>query len=392
MYRFSVLVLFILLSPFGSIVQAQSLSDGVSFKTWGDFQTRLGAGYDDRGGCKMLPPPLSYKIDGGLNGEPPLSDQEFVNLVGDEHQLFGILGGTRFYVRSTGKTMEMLPAYLTLQGIDMNDQTLLSDQDRFMEMQALAQNFTTDKIPSDTPVLCGDGGVEKAMRERELVRLEEQKAAKAEYEQTCKACTLPGGPYLQAIYDGDYDKQHEIGQIYMGRMLMAGGSESMAAGVIINSLQGIHALTVLVDSIGNYMLATTRKWGDQCFAPDATSVRFTTTYPDQVYETLDGIEIGRDPGFTAITDYRVNPNLLEACNVLCNKNGGILLGAKMASDFGQEIAAVRVFRGTDEFLDKYACASPELQQFEDNLLSMWSEERRQPAGTPRNSMGEFFRQ
>lgn len=382
-------ILLLLLSAMAPSAMAQSLSDGITFKTWGDYKSLFGA---ESGDCHMLPAPLSYKIHGGLNGEAPLTDAEFVELVGDDHQLFGVLGGTRFYVRSAGELMELMPAYLTLQGIDMRDQTLISDQKRFMEMQTLAQGFTPDKIPADTPVLCGSGEVEKQMRERELVRLEEQRAAKAEYERTCKACTLPGGPYLQAIYDGDYAEQHRIGQIYMGRMLMAGGTETMAAGVIINSLQGIHDLTLLEDIIGYYMLASTRKWGDQCFAPDAASIRFTTTYPDQVYETLDGIEIGRDPGFTAITDYRVNPKFLPACDVLCNKNGGILLGAKMASGFGQEIAAVRVFRGTDEFLETYACDSPEIRQFEDNLLSMWDQERAQPDGTPRNSMAEVFRQ
>lgn len=331
-----------------------------------------------------------------MGGEAPLSDEEFVALVGDKHPYFGLLGGSRFYVRHLGKVLEgAMRAHLSVEGVDWSDSSLAKDPKRMAQLQRRMMVFTTDMIPDDTPVLCGDGSEEiRSKQASRRIRKEKEArraAERAAYEKTCEACTLPGGDLLQAIYDREYVEQDRIGRDYIFEIGKRGGDRIMAAGVMMSRVATGRDLTLLEDLIGYYMLSTSRRWDEACYGPGSKAVTFTTKYPDQVYETLGGIEVGRDPGFTRITAYRIRPKFSRACDQLCNKNGGVLLTAKMASGRGEEIDAVKVFRGLDAFIDKYACDSPETRRFEDNLLYVWEQEKTNPIGTKRNTIGGYFK-
>jgi len=382
MYRLFVAV-FILVFAATTNSHAQSLSDGVEFRTWAEFKrTGLSGEYGD---CKLLEYPLSGKIYGGLGGEAPLTDAEFVELVGSSHAMFGILGGTKFYVRSNGKLMETGAAYLMTQGIDTSDQSILKDPERFSKMQRLAQAFNADSIPNDTPILCGSGAEEERIKKLDGKILAAKKAERARYEATCEACTLPAGDLLQAIYDGDFMGQYRIISGYLGELYRAsGGSEGLSHMTLLVYAQGNADMSMLEEMLGYYILATSRNWADRCYSANSINIPLTTKYADQVYKTLGGIEIGRDKGFTRVTNYRFEPKFSDACRKACNRNGNFLLAGVAAGGLNKKLGVMETFRGLDQFIQKYDCQSSQVRQFEDNLLALWSEERSR-SSMPRNS-------
>ncbi|MEM9839057.1 MAG: hypothetical protein AAF830_07875 [Pseudomonadota bacterium] len=375
-----------------SAASAQSLADRVQFRTLGEFKKAQLDNYPyDDGSCPALTHPLAGKVYGGFRGELSLTEEEYVALVGDEHPFFGLQSGTRFYVRATGKVVEILPAYLSTIGIDTSDASIVQDPVKFAEFQRVAQAFTPDLIPDDTPVLCGDGSEELRMAGIERERREQKAAERAAYEATCEACTMPAGALIQAIYDGDFRAHDRLARQYVYDVWKAGGDQAMAIGVLINMASGAGDLTMLEDMIGYFILSTSRKWGDACYGPGSSIIPFKSTYPEQVYTTMDGIEVGRDPGFSRITEYKVRPKFEEACDELCNRNGGILLTARVAAGFGGTLEAIETFKGIDTFIDRYSCKSPEMVQFEDHLVEFLAEERANPNGFKRNTIASYFR-
>ena len=222
-------------------------------------------------------------------------------------------------------------------------------------------------------------------------QLAEAEAKKREYERTCEVCTLPGGPLLQAIYDGNYDRQYNAALTYMSRLTSVGGRDAAAFGTIATYLSKVGDITMLEDLIGSYMLYTSSKWDNQCFDAGAERIQFTRQFADIVIENGYGAELERFEGGSVTTEYKINPDFKEACDRLCNKHGAILMTGVIASGFsGPKTSVARTFLGLGQLVDKYQCRSPEIAQFESHLLSMWEQEKSAPRGTRRNSASEHF--
>ncbi|MFC2951007.1 hypothetical protein ACFOOP_03660 [Marinicaulis aureus] len=364
------------------MAHAQSIRDGISFYTLEDVRT----GTVEK--CPLIPGEIGMKIYHQKNGTPPLSEAEYRTLAGDA-EFFALQGDHQFYSRKTNGIVPMMEAYVILLGYDLTDPTIYQNPD-FM---AKLQSFTPDKMPGDIPVLCGDGEIERTTAIREARERAEREAARAEYEKNCKLCKLPGGHYLEAIYAGDFKTQDKLAKNYLYQVAVMGGGDAMAIGVLINSLGGQgNNFTYLEDVIGYYMLATSRKWNGnpKCYPSGAHKVTFTTTYPDQVYETVGGVYLGRDEGYTNTTAYSVAPVLKAACDKICNKNGGILLTARLAQGSSEKMAALEVYKGVDQMLAQHSCESEVVKQFENNLAALWDEEKSQPASVRRNTISGYF--
>ncbi|GAA6170271.1 hypothetical protein [Sessilibacter corallicola] len=386
---FSYVLLFLVFSPI-SALHAQSITDGVTVEQWKSFKATVGVGLT--ADCPVVNDALYRKITAAqYGGTDILSDQEFIDLVGNQHSFFGIFGGTKFYNRKTGKLADILETYAALQDIDISDVTNYTDPKKKAILTKTMQSFTPDSIPDNIPILCGDGSIEKRRNEIERQRYAKQQAEKLEYERTCEACTLKGGPLLQAIYDGDYDRQYDLALTYMLGIKRAGGRDAVGFGAIITFLSKVGDITLLEDLIGSYMLYTSGKWQDDCYDSGYQHISFTREFSDVVIETYSGIELERFEGGSVTTEYKINPDFQTACNALCNKHGAIFTTATAASGFGEQISAARVFWGLAEFVDKYQCRSPEIERFEANLLHMWETEKSAPRNVRRNSASEFFR-
>lgn len=376
------IVLVLLLLP-SSLALAQSIKDGVSVYKLSDFQSGKVKN------CPIVGGVLGNKLyKKNTKGHIPLSNSEFNELVGSDVGFLGLTGGDHFYSRVTGSIVGVEHIYMMQLGHDISDASIYSNP----QIMAEIQNSSLDKIDGTIPVVCGDGQIEQRIAADVNAR-EQATKQQVEYEKTCELCTLAGGYYLQAIYDGNFKKQNTLAGEYLNHMSRAGGDEAMALGVIINSLGGQgNDFTFLEDVAGYYLLATSRKWPKQCYGPGSSEVTFTTTYPEQVYETLGGVYLGSDPAVTKVTSYKVRPEFNSACNAMCNKNGGVLLTARIAGTSGQKMDALEVYKGIGELLTKHGCDSKVIQLFERNLLKMWEQEKTQPKNVRRNSIGNYWRQ
>jgi hypothetical protein len=177
----------------------------------------------------------------------------------------------------------------------------------------------------------------------------------------------------------------------MSRVTLVGGRDTAAFGIIATYLSKVGDITMLEDLIGSYMLYTSSKWDDQCFDA-AERIKFTREFEDIVIENDYGVELERFEGGSVTTEYTINPDFKAACDKLCNKHGAILMTGAIASGFnGPKTSVARTFIGLSQIVDKYQCRSPEIAQFEANLLSMWEQEKSAPKGTRRNSALEHFR-
>lgn len=386
------LICFFLIAVLPNSAFANSLSDGVTIKKWQDFKATVGVGLNADADCPVVNKVLYEKINARAYGGQTLTSEEFEGLVGSKYDFFGIFGGSKFYNRHTGGVEDTLSVYARLNGLDIDDQTIYSSPEKMKKLREVMSSFSPDALPDDMPILCGDGSIEKQYKENQRQLMAKKEAEKREYERTCEACTLRGGPLLQAIYDGDYDRQYDIALTYMLRARRAGGSDAAAYGTLFTALSNVGDITLLEDLIGSYMLYSSSKWDDDCYEPGAKKIKFTREFSDIVIETYSGVQLERFEGGSVTTEYKINPDFKQACDKLCNKHGSILLTATAISGFSpNKVSAERVFWGLGEFVDKYQCRSPEIAQFEANLLDMWEQEKAQPAGTRRNSASEHFR-
>jgi len=365
-----------------SLAWEQSLKNGISTYKLSDFQS------GKIESCPSIQGVLGNKLyKKGTKAYVPLTDSEYIELAGSDVDYIGLAGGTLFYSRESGRLVGPSQIYMVESGYDLKDASIYSNPN----ILAKIENASRGDIVGDFPVLCGDGGAEKAMVAKAKIRVKEaadRAAEKVEFEKTCELCTIAGGYYLQAIYDGNFDKQNALAGDYLGQIAASGGDEAMAHGVIINSLSAKgNNFTFLEDALGYYLLATSREWPKQCFGPSSTEVTFTTTYPEQVYETLGGVSMGSDAAVRRTTKYIIKPEFDTACNSMCNKNGGILLTARIAG----ASEAIDVYRGISELLRTHDCDSEIVHQFERNLLEMWRQEKAQPRNARRNSIGNYWR-
>ena len=369
----------------------QPLTDNVTIKRWIDFKAKVAVGLPVKN-CPQVNHRLYKKITASKYGHKDfLSNEEFIALVGGQYQYFGIFGGAQFYNNKNGRLEDTLSTYARIRGFDVGDPDIYRTPVKLQKFRQIMREFGPNSIPDDTPILCGDGSIEKQYKENQRQLYAEKETKKREYERTCEACTLKGGPLLQAIYDGDYNRQYQAALTYMSKITLAGGRDAAAYGTLFTALSNVGDITMLEDLIGSYMLYTSGKWGDQCYSNDSKRIEFTREFSDIVIETYNGIELERFKGGSTKTNYKINPEFSEACNKLCNKHGAILMTATAASGFGPKISAARVFYGLSEFVNKYQCRSPEIKRFETNLLNMWKQERAEPSGVRRNSASEHFK-
>ncbi len=97
-------------------VSAQSIRDGITFYTWNDhIQGKISA-------CPLISGtnPIAYKIYNHNNPGPALSDSEYRALAGDS-EFFALTDGQKLYSRKERRIVDLLTAYMAIQGYDLND-------------------------------------------------------------------------------------------------------------------------------------------------------------------------------------------------------------------------------------------------------------------------------
>ena len=192
-------------------------------------------------------------------------------------------------------------------------------------------------------------------------------------------CDLPGGLYLHAIYAGDaklvrkLDRQanqalHE--QIDSAASQLEqdmGGSLPFDLRGMLKSNSFFSPLAVLADT---YMYDYSRERSAQCL--DSGAVTRTMRYTTDKYElySLYGAYQGTEGGREISATYTVNQEFAPLCDRLCNHLGGG--GRRWAAGSMGNKATGLTLDGLDRLQNEANCASPEVQQFERNLIEMTS--------------------
>ncbi len=193
---------------------------------------------------------------------------------------------------------------------------------------------------------------------------------------------LPGGTYLDAIYNGDYDRQDKLAREYLQEMNDGHGAafSVMLTGVasLMTSDMNVRDLTVLEHVLSLYM-DSYDTYGKACLTDGWFERRYKIKMPDIVEFDEYGMETSRIPGETTISIVRLNEEFTSACDDLCNSAGATSAVAAIGDlDSGKTYSLgdlmktmMQVSRWTEP-----TCDSPAIKQFERNLLAMYEREKR----------------
>ncbi|MCU4677194.1 c-type cytochrome [Catenovulum sp. 2E275] len=220
----------------------------------------------------------------------------------------------------------------------------------------------------------------------EKLKIAEKKAQ--QMREKCPLCELPGAIYLDAIYRADYQKQ-----LYEGRsvlMSFARDNRSLGLSTIMRTLTSRRELTLLEEVIGYYMLKYSLE-KDDCFTEGKFQKTFTTHFPGYRIINDYGVEEQRVDPSTVKDVYQVPLAFEQACNAICNQQGGISIISQYLenNDFTREVGDI--FSGISQLVHKHACQSPIRKEFEHNLLKLWQQEKRQPNNTKPTVKNAFER-
>jgi len=128
-------------------------------------------------------------------------------------------------------------------------------------------------------------------------------------------CDLPGGEYLNSIYDGDYEKQDRMAWEYLMEIRRNDTNDAMMGVFMQNVGLGSENLTVLQKLLASYM----QKYAYQekgCLEPGAVQHRVYWETPD-VVTTMNGWESSRREGIVYDQTFHLNKEFEAACSQLC---------------------------------------------------------------------------
>ena len=211
-------------------------------------------------------------------------------------------------------------------------------------------------------------------------------------------CDKLGGVYLDAIYrndvatvrrinaelDAEYQSRSAVQQVAKLLQILSDAG--------VDSVDGLSSeLQFLIWVSGKYMydfsrLATTHQPGDglgsaACFRPgakeiDTRAVSDVVHYEDQrgIYQgSVGGIEIGKV--------YSINPEFLPLANKIASAGSGGM-GDFLASEFDLKKSRA-ILGGLERMISEHPCQSPEIRQFERNLISLTERYLSNRSGTSR---------
>ncbi len=200
----------------------------------------------------------------------------------------------------------------------------------------------------------------------------------------CVFCELSGGEYLNAIYEGDYEKQDRMAWDYLMEIRRNDTNDAMMGVFMQNVGMGAENLTVLQEVLANYM----RKYAyhdGRCLEPGAFEYEVTWDTPD-VVTTINGWEFARKEGLHLRETFRLNKEFAQACAQLCGDAGSVTMAADGLNMTRTRYSLMDVFEGLNAVFEQHSCSSPEIKTFERNLLALFEQENRIPSDGRRNTL------
>lgn len=188
-------------------------------------------------------------------------------------------------------------------------------------------------------------------------------------------CELFGGIYLNAIFRGDNELvrqlDRQIAEEVASNPNMAGYNKF--ASIITGEQHGVLAdssyLKMLaVYYMGQYSSDFSSSPGESCLRPGARSITRKATVPVVNFEDQFGIPQGSTGGWEFGQVYQINEGFVALCNKICGAGGSS--GVDMMSHGLGSYKLRAVLVGLQQLISRYKCDSPEVRQFEDNLVTL----------------------
>ncbi|MCR9279339.1 MAG: hypothetical protein NXH85_15385 [Pseudomonadaceae bacterium] len=182
-------------------------------------------------------------------------------------------------------------------------------------------------------------------------------------------CELPGGRYLNAIYQGRGDLVREMDQLVRaeinamlkGQMAQLNMTENPITQMFSGMIEQDDGF--IVGAANKYMYSYAA-WGTQCFKSGAKTRTFVHTTPPTETINFDG-STDYEPGQTFEADYTVNPEFFTLLERI-----GSHYGAPDSDSPLLNKAQRLVLQGLVRMKDDYGCSSPEVARFERNLIAL----------------------
>ena len=188
-------------------------------------------------------------------------------------------------------------------------------------------------------------------------------------------CELFGGIYLDAIFRGDNELvrqlDRQIAEEVANDPNMAGVNKFTS--IITGEQQGVLADTsylklLAVYYMGQYSSDFSSSPGESCLRPGARSITRKATVPVVHFQDMRGIPQGSTGGWEFGQVYQVNQQFIALCDKICGAGGSS--GVEFASHVLGSYKLRSVLVGFKQLISRHKCDSPEVRQFEDNLVTL----------------------
>ena len=185
-------------------------------------------------------------------------------------------------------------------------------------------------------------------------------------------CELPGGAYLNAIYNNDLQTVQKLDKRATKEMKSSARQFDTNTGL---EMIGIRFADYIEDITVSTLVANLYTYQYQynsraCLGSNAQSRTFSFTTPKYRYENLYGMDVGSVGGDTISATYVVNPEFVPLVNKLGSHFGSVMDGMSAKALKFRGINAT--LKGAKQLQKKYSCDSPEIKQFERNLIDISS--------------------
>lgn len=182
-------------------------------------------------------------------------------------------------------------------------------------------------------------------------------------------CELPGGRYLNAIYNGRGDLVSEMDKIQRSEAQQMLSSQMDQMKMEANPITDLFASMIetddgLIVGAANKYMYSYAAWGTQCLKSGATTRTFVHTTPATETINFDG-STDYQPGQTFEADYTVNPEFFALLDRVGSHSGAPNSDSPLLNK-----ARSLVLQGLVRMKDDYGCSSPEVARFEKNLIAL----------------------
>ncbi|MDY6880199.1 MAG: tetratricopeptide repeat protein, partial [Thermodesulfobacteriota bacterium] len=159
---------------------------------------------------------------------------------------------------------------------------------------------------------------------------------------------LPGGKLIDAIYRNDMKTVKEV--------------------EITSGLKSLNSGSSLLNLVANkYMYAFNQNW-PYCHQREKRRRRFSVTIKEKKYENIYGMDMGSIPSWTSSATYVVPKEFYYLLERLGSNMGSDHM--EMAAKYFRLRKVIKIFDGIDILQQTNKCDSPDIKQFEKNLISL----------------------